>query len=68
MANKSPKRRDPEQARQQALKQWANKESREKLLAGARKPLEPPQDAADLIQKAAANGCTGAMRRFRWIE
>lgn len=60
MANKKPKKRDPEAARQQALKQWANKESRAKLLGGAKKPLEPPKDAAELIEKAASQGCTVA--------
>jgi hypothetical protein len=58
MANKKPKPRDPEAARRQALAQWSDPEKRAKLLAGARKPLEPQQDAADLIQKACENGCT----------
>jgi hypothetical protein len=60
MANKIPKPRDKEAQRQQAVKQWANKESRAKLLSGSRKSLEPPKDATELIEKAAAQGCTVA--------
>ena len=60
MANAKPKPRDKEAARKQAIAQWSDPEKRAKLLAGARKPLEPPQDAAGLVEKAAANGCTVA--------
>ncbi len=60
MANKIPKPRDKEAQRQQALKQWADKESRAKLLSGSRKSLEPPKDAVELIERAAAQGCTVA--------
>jgi transposase-like protein len=60
MANKKPKPRDPEAARQQALKQWSDPAS--KLRAANRKAnlIDPPKDAATLVEKAAANGCTVA--------
>lgn len=58
MANKKPKPRDPEAARRQALAQWADPAKRAKMLGGAKKPLEPPKNAAELIQKACENGCT----------
>ena len=58
MANQKPKPRDPEAARRQALAQWSDPEKRAKLLTGARKPIEPPANAAEIVQKACENGCT----------
>jgi hypothetical protein len=60
MANKAPKKRDPEAARAQARAQWSDPEKRKRLLAGVRKAkvIEPPTNAAEIVQKACENGCT----------
>jgi transposase-like protein len=76
--NPHPKKRDPESARKQAKEQWAN--NREKMLAATRKAnrIDPPDNAAEIVQKACENGCTvnqiaaalGVERRTlnRWKE
>jgi transcriptional regulator with XRE-family HTH domain len=60
MANKTPKTRDPESARRQASEQWSDPEKRARMLAGIRKAngIDPPANAAEIIQKGAENGAT----------
>lgn len=56
--NPHPKKRDPESARKQAKEQWAK--YRGKMLAATRKSnrIDPPDNAAEIVQKACENGCT----------
>jgi hypothetical protein len=68
MANAKPKPRDKEAARKQAIAQWSDPEKRAKLLAGARKPLEPPQDAAALVAQIASALEVSPQTLRRWRE